>query len=173
MPGGMTIQSGVGLPADASLANAKLANMAQSTIKGRAAAAGTGVPTDLSAAQVMTLLGIVVSTYTPTLTNTTNVAASTAYEARYIQIDNQVTVFFKVDVDPTSSAASTVLGISLPVASNLTGDSQLSGTAAGITTAGEVAGIVGDTTNDRATMQWITSTTANHSMNGSFNYVVQ
>lgn len=36
--------------------NAKLANMAQSTIKGRAAGAGTGDPTDLSASQVRTIL---------------------------------------------------------------------------------------------------------------------
>lgn len=36
--------------------NAKLANMAQSTIKGRAALAGTGDPTDLSADQASTIL---------------------------------------------------------------------------------------------------------------------
>lgn len=36
--------------------NAKLANMAQSTIKGRASGAGTGDPTDLSASQVRTIL---------------------------------------------------------------------------------------------------------------------
>lgn len=39
--------------------NAKLANMAQSTIKGRASGAGTGDPTDLSAAQVKTILALV------------------------------------------------------------------------------------------------------------------
>lgn len=44
------------LPATGSLANAKLANMAQSTIKGRAAAASTGVPVDLTDAQVATIL---------------------------------------------------------------------------------------------------------------------
>ncbi len=40
------------------VANSMLANMAQSTIKGRAAGAGTGAPTDLSAAQVFTILGV-------------------------------------------------------------------------------------------------------------------
>lgn len=44
------------LPSTGSLANAKLADMAQSTIKGRAAAAGTGVPVDLTDAQVATIL---------------------------------------------------------------------------------------------------------------------
>lgn len=38
--------------------NAKLANMTQSTIKGRAAAAGTGDPTDLTAAQVRTIINV-------------------------------------------------------------------------------------------------------------------
>lgn len=37
--------------------NAKSANMAQSTIKGRAASAGTGDPTDLSVAQVVAIIG--------------------------------------------------------------------------------------------------------------------
>lgn len=45
-------------PADDSVINAKLANMAQATIKGRASGAGTGDPTDLSAAQVKTILTI-------------------------------------------------------------------------------------------------------------------
>lgn len=37
--------------------NAKAANMAQSTIKGRAASAGTGDPTDLTVAQVVAIIG--------------------------------------------------------------------------------------------------------------------
>lgn len=44
--------------ADASVVNAKLADMAASTLKGRAAGAGTGVPTDLSVAQVKTMLDL-------------------------------------------------------------------------------------------------------------------
>jgi hypothetical protein len=40
------------------VANTNLADMAMATIKGRAAGAGTGDPTDLSAAQVKALLGI-------------------------------------------------------------------------------------------------------------------
>lgn len=40
------------------VANAGLANMAESTIKGRASGAGTGVPTDLSASQVRSILNV-------------------------------------------------------------------------------------------------------------------
>lgn len=46
-------------PAAGSVTNTMLANMAQATIKGRAAGAGTGVPVDLSASQVKTILAIV------------------------------------------------------------------------------------------------------------------
>jgi hypothetical protein len=48
--------------ADDAVTNAKAANMAQATIKGRASGAGTGDPTDLSAAQVKTILGITAPT---------------------------------------------------------------------------------------------------------------
>lgn len=41
-----------------SVTNAMLANMAQSTIKGRTAGAGTGVPVDLTVAQVKTILAL-------------------------------------------------------------------------------------------------------------------
>jgi hypothetical protein len=62
--------------ADDAVTNAKMANMAQSTIKGRAAGAGTGDPTDLSVSQALTILGALAGvtlqaftgsgTYTPT-----------------------------------------------------------------------------------------------------------
>lgn len=42
--------------ADEAVTNAKLANMAEATIKGRAAAAGTGAPTDLTAAELAAIL---------------------------------------------------------------------------------------------------------------------
>jgi len=43
--------------ADDSVANAKLADMAQATIKGRAVGAGTGVPVDLTASQAAAIVG--------------------------------------------------------------------------------------------------------------------
>lgn len=64
------------------VSNATLANMAQATIKGRADAAGTGDPTDLTAAQVLTILGGTTGTGTlvregsPTLTGTLTAATA-------------------------------------------------------------------------------------------------
>jgi hypothetical protein len=54
---GLTPVSWAVLPADGAITNTKLANMAESTIKGRVSS-GAGVPEDLSAAQVRTVLGI-------------------------------------------------------------------------------------------------------------------
>src|SRR3989304_507028 len=57
--------------------------------------------------------------YPPTLTNTTNIAASTAYECQWMRIDSVITVSGKFDVDPTTAATVCVLGLSLPGASNM------------------------------------------------------
>src|SRR3989304_10106925 len=56
-------------------------------------------------------------TYTPTLTNGTNVAASTAFECQWMRIGSVVCVRGKFNLDPTSANTTTILGISLPVAS--------------------------------------------------------
>jgi hypothetical protein len=51
--GGVTVSELV--PADGSITNAKLADVAAATVKGRAVGAGTGAPTDLTAAQVLAI----------------------------------------------------------------------------------------------------------------------
>lgn len=51
--------------ADGSIVNADLADMAEATVKGRAAGAGTGVPVDLTAAQLVTMLGSAVGALLP------------------------------------------------------------------------------------------------------------
>ena len=62
-------------------------------------------------------------TYTPTLTNVTNVAASTAYKCQYMRVGNVVTVSGAVSIRPTSSSGDTQLTMSIPV-----GGSTISGT---------------------------------------------
>lgn len=62
--------------ANNAVTNAKAADMAEATIKGRAAGAGTGDPTDLTAAQALTLLGLSTGTHNTNisgLTGTVNI----------------------------------------------------------------------------------------------------
>lgn len=111
-------------------------------------------------------------TYTPTLTNVANVAASTAYKCQYTRTASVVTVSGKVDVDPTLAATSTQLGISLPVASNLAAAEDCAGTAACPTIAAQSAAILGDAANNRAQMEWISGDITNQPMYFQFTYEV-
>lgn len=111
-------------------------------------------------------------TYTPTLTNVANVAASTAYPCQYARLGAFVWVTGKVDVDPTLAATSTQLGISLPIASNLGAAEHCAGTAFAPAIAGQGAAMLGDTANDRAQMQWVSTDVSNQAMFFQFGYQV-
>lgn len=110
--------------------------------------------------------------YTPTLTNTANLDGSTAYPCQYSRIGNTVTVSGRVDVDPTTTATTTQLGISLPIASNIAGDNQCAGAAFSATFSGAGAPIVGDAVNDRATMFWLCNFITNEAMFFIFQYQI-
>jgi hypothetical protein len=107
-------------------------------------------------------------TYTPTLTNTTNVAASTAYQCFYTRSGDLITVSGKVSIDPTATTA-TALGISLPVASALTSDAQLAGTGS---TGVQTAAINADAANDRANFLFTATDITNQAWFFSFTYRV-
>lgn len=111
-------------------------------------------------------------TYTPTLTNVANLAASTAYQCQYMRVGNVVTVSGKVDVDPTLATTSTQLGISLPIASNFGAAEDCAGVAFASGIAAQGAAILADTTNDRAQMQWISGDITNQPMYFTFTYEV-
>lgn len=125
----------------------------------------------LTSAQYGSIISTSAGTYNPTLFNTTNVAASTAYQAQYLKVGATVAVGGRVDVDPTA-AGQVQLGISLPVASNFGATEDCGGTAASIAVAGQSAGIYADAANDRAVMEWIAVDTANRAMYFSFVYQV-
>jgi hypothetical protein len=97
-------------------------------------------------------------TYTPTLFNTTNIAASTAFACQWLRVGDTVTVSGQVNIDPTAAAAS-VLGMSLPIASNFGGTQNLGGTATVAGTGAAVpsisSAILADPTNDRAQFLWL------------------
>lgn len=113
-------------------------------------------------------------TYSPSLTNTTNVSASTAYVTGYYRIGNSVTVYGKVDIDVTLAASTaTELNVSLPIASNMTADEDLGGTAISDSVASLAARIKADATNDRASIVFKAISLTNDSYSFEFSYQVK
>lgn len=110
--------------------------------------------------------------YTPTLTNVANLDGSTAYQCQWMRVGNIVSVSGKVDLNPTSATTATQLGISLPVVSNLGTVEDCSGVAFASGIAAQGAAILGDTTNNRAQLEFISSDLSNQPMYFIFQYEV-
>jgi len=124
-----------------------------------------GIPTWMDSTAVT---ATVEGTYTPTITNTTNVAASTAYVTHYQQTGNTVRVWGEISIDATASLTVTELGVSLPVASALTTTQDLSGhiTFEDNTT----MQIKGDVVNGRAVVRGLPQTATNNRYSFTFTY---
>lgn len=90
-------------------------------------------------------------TYTPTLTNVTNVDASTAYKCQFVRLGRMVCVSGRIGVDATLTATATEVGISLPIASNFDSGIECGGTASCPTSA-DGGAMYADNTNNRARM---------------------
>jgi len=103
-------------------------------------------------------------TYTPTLANTVNVAASTSYVAQYMRVGSVVTVSGRVDIDPTAASVDTILDISLPIASNFTALEQCAGAASAPQIASYSAAIVAESTNNRARLQFVNGATVTNAL---------
>lgn len=130
----------------------------------------------IAAANATALLGLLRiswGTYTPTLTNTTNVAASTSYLAKYIRVGDIVFVAGRLNIDPTAAAPTlTTLGVSLPIASDLTNSEQCSGVYARLNDATGGGVVTGDTTNNRANITFFASNAGNNTGGYAFAYQV-
>jgi hypothetical protein len=113
-------------------------------------------------------------TYTPTLTNVANLDSSSPLQCQYLRIGNVVHVAGELQVNPTTALVLTRLGISLPVASNLTAN-RLAGVAANYTgtSVSTASPLYADATNDRAEMGWFPEVNTNHNVLFSFTYVIQ
>lgn len=113
-------------------------------------------------------------TYTPTLTNGANVAGSTASQLQWSRTGNVVTVSGRVDIACTAAANTlTILGMSLPIPSNLTAAGNLAGGGAIGQTTYQTFICLGDVANDRATMQFLSNGTTSAAAFFSFTYLVQ
>jgi hypothetical protein len=93
-------------------------------------------------------------TYTPTLTNGVNVAASTAFACQYMRVGNVVTVSGQVNIDPTLATTYTQLEMTIPVASNFTSGRECGGTGVTIPGSGlnATAAMYANTTTKAVTL---------------------
>jgi len=114
-------------------------------------------------------------TYTATLTNGANVAASTFIGAQYMRVGNVVTVSGQVQIDPTATSGSTILRISLPITSTFASTQQLAGTGVGDNSgaAYSPARIYGDVGSSRAVLEFLANAdVANRQWAFQFTYVI-
>jgi len=112
---------------------------------------------------------IVGGTYTPTLSNTTNVAASTARVCQYMRVGSVVTVSGSVNIDPTATG-STVLTMSLPIASNFANTYELGGSGAPDITTPIPVVIRGSSTADAAIFVFNATSTSAQEVYFTFTY---
>ena len=110
-------------------------------------------------------------TYTPTLTNVANIAASTAYTTNYRRIGNIVDVWGLVAIDPTTTLTDTTLRMSLPIATNCQDDLEIGGSAAN--SLNEASRIYCPSSQDAAHFDFKPVDVSNNTWSFHFNYVIK
>lgn len=131
----------------------------------------TGKPTTLAGYGITDAVPSDAGTYTPTLTNVTNVSSSTAYTTMWTRLGDIVTVTGIVDIDQTANGA-WQMDMSLPVASNLTNPEDLSGFGTGTIHTFDIFHIDPDTANNRASFIGNSNDKGNHPHHFTFTYRV-
>lgn len=125
----------------------------------------------LTSAQHAIATTLASGTYTPTLTNSANIASSAAVSAQYLRVGSVVTVSGQVSIDPTAASVATVLDISLPIASNLANTNELAGTAASHEVFAYSAAIHGNAGLNTASLDFINGAdVANRTWSFTFTY---
>lgn len=115
------------------------------------------------------------TTYSPTLTCLANCTSPTAAQGcQYISVGTVVSVSCSITYSQTANGATTRIGVTLPIASNLTSNQQLAGSSADPDSASSAAfGVDGDATNDRAELRGIAVGTGTKAQMMVFMYRVQ
>jgi hypothetical protein len=132
---------------------------------------GTALHNNAGAITGTTNQYIASGTYTPTITNTSNVSASTPAGFKYIRVGNVVTVSGTIDIDAVATGQF-IIGISLPIPSDFSDSAKANGVgSASVNT--DSGGITSDSTNDRATYSVIAGSTSNTGHAIHFTYVIE
>jgi hypothetical protein len=110
-------------------------------------------------------------TFTPTISNTSNVSSSTGARGHYQRIGNEVSGIINVQITPTVTSTNTLFDVSLPVASDFTTGSE--GTGSCGSDGSLPTHIIWSTTNDVMSCLFTSSGTSGIWVTIIFNYTVQ
>ena len=111
-------------------------------------------------------------TYTPTLTNVTNIDTTAAFVCQYMRVGNVVTVSGSFNANPTATG-DTEFQMSLPITSNFSSQSNLGGVAQSTDSDNDNSvSIYGSVANDRAIFRWSTNRTLIAGYSFTFTYRV-
>lgn len=133
---------------------------------------GTALHNNAGAVTGTTNQYIASGTYTPTITAVANCTVNSATLSSWMRVGNVVTVTVQLNIDPTLTATTTQVRVSLPIASNFAGGNQCGGTAycPGIASLG--AAILADVANDEALIQFVSTDVTDQLWAGSFTYLI-
>ena len=110
------------------------------------------------------------------MTNTTNISASSgSSNTNYIRIGTQVIVAGRVSIDAITAGSQVVLGMSLPIASNIGVTDDVIGVAMADSATDATfrpLAVIGDVSNNRATVQGVTNQTGNTGFSIIFMYTI-
>lgn len=116
---------------------------------------------------------ILSGSYTPTLTNTTNITGSSAALAYYLRIGNIVQVAGTITIDPTAASTPSLLRISLPVASTIGAVADVGGVGSCLSVFGLTGGINGAVGAGTAALNFVSDAAAgNVAWAYTFTYIV-
>lgn len=110
--------------------------------------------------------------YTPILTNSTNLEASSSFPSQWFIQGRVVNVSGKVNLDPTSTSTLTKIDINLPISSSFSNDYECIGTAIGSTLVNQGAAILANISTNKAQLQFIANNSSNQSMFYNFTYQI-
>jgi hypothetical protein len=85
-------------------------------------------------------------TYTPTITESTNIASSSLHAASYVRIGSMVHVAIMATIDTTTGSSASIIKFSLPFSSDITAFSDVIG--AGASTVDDMSGTFNGSTGD-------------------------
>jgi hypothetical protein len=138
-------------------------------------AAAPSNPNEVARLADITALSVSSGTYTPTITNGSNVTANTPRVCQYTRVGNIVTVSGRVDLTVTSASTNTDINISLPIPSNIGTIYELNGVAQGSSSTGGIvndATLIGSPGPDEALLSFISGSGTTPVIHFTFTYQV-